>query len=83
MAGIRGARNPMPSKGKKPTGIFSTNGTQKQDGISGPHMNVKRAAYAHNRKVGKPDKASGVDKLRHQAPMKRSNLGAKSLGKKV
>lgn len=31
MAGVRGAKNPMPSAGGKPTGIFSTNGKQKHD----------------------------------------------------
>jgi hypothetical protein len=29
MAGIRGARNPMPKAGGKPTNIFSTTGKQK------------------------------------------------------
>lgn len=31
MAGIRGVKNPVPMKGGKPTGIFSTRGSQKMD----------------------------------------------------
>jgi hypothetical protein len=34
MAGIRGIKNPMPSKGDKPTGIFSTRGRQKNDSVA-------------------------------------------------
>ena len=33
MAGIRGVRNPVPTKGEKPTGIFSTRGSQKKDDL--------------------------------------------------
>ena len=31
MAGVRGAKNPMPTKGDKATGIFSSRGVQKLD----------------------------------------------------
>jgi hypothetical protein len=39
MAGIRGAQNPVPTKGKAPTGIFSTKGSQKQD-PAGPNKEL-------------------------------------------
>ena len=34
MAKVRGVENPMPSKGGKPTGIFSTRGRQKSDSVA-------------------------------------------------
>lgn len=34
MAGVRGVKNPMPSKGGKPTGIFSSRGKQKMDSVA-------------------------------------------------
>ena len=42
MAGVRGVRNPMPSKGGKPTGIFSTNGSQKKDPLNAPQSEYKK-----------------------------------------
>ena len=62
---IRGQRNPMPTRGKAPTGIFSSKGTQKQDGASGPHMDIKAAA--HNNKRSAP-RNTGEQSLRHQVP---------------
>lgn len=41
MAGTRGVRNPVPQRGSKPTGIFSTRGSQKKDSLSG-----KQSEYA-------------------------------------
>lgn len=43
MAGVRGAKNPVPTKGGKPTGMFSSKGKQKNDG-GGGHKDV--LAYA-------------------------------------
>ena len=63
---IRGTRNPIPSKGKQPTGIFSTKGHQKQDGASGPNMSVLKAAHSSTRS-GAP-RSNGEQGLRHQAP---------------
>lgn len=34
MAGIRGVRNPVPSKGGAESGIFSSKGSQKKDALS-------------------------------------------------
>ena len=42
MAGIRGVRNPMPSKGDSPTGIFSTKGKQKLDPLVGEQSKYKK-----------------------------------------
>ncbi len=65
MPGIRGLRNPIPSKGKAPTGIFSTRGKQKQDGADGPNMGTLKYAHSNNR--SQPTSSSGQG-LRHQAP---------------
>lgn len=35
MAGVRGVKNPLPTRGDKPTGIFSTKGSQKNDPLGG------------------------------------------------
>jgi len=61
MGQIRGVVNPMPTKGKAPTGIFSTRGSQKQDGVTAPSAAVatKNAAHAMGGKV---------------APAKRNNM---------
>lgn len=65
---IRGARNPMPNRGKTPSGIFSTRGSQKQDGASGPNMGVKAAA--HNSSRSGP-RSTGEQGLRHQSPKRK------------
>ena len=72
---IRGKRSIKPSKGGTPTGIFSTNGRQKQDGATGPHMDLKN--YAHsgggtNRGEQKTDTAQGK---RHQQNFGINNTG--------
>ena len=44
MAGVRGVRNPYPTAGGKPTGIFSTRGSQKKDSVGDgfkPSMTAK------------------------------------------
>ena len=71
MAGIRGVRNPMPKRGKKPTGMFSSKGQQKQDGASGPNMDTLK--YAHRNKndfngQSKVGLAADQRSKRHQAP---------------
>jgi hypothetical protein len=41
---IRGVKNPVPMRGDKPTGIFSTRGSQKNDPLGGgfkPEMTAK------------------------------------------
>jgi hypothetical protein len=80
MAGIRGIRNPFPSKGKAPTGIFSTRGKQKQDGASGPRMDT--LAHAHsssNDKNGTSvESGPGNRGKRHQAPRTKSATSAGS-----
>lgn len=71
MAGIRGVRSAIPKRGKKPTGIFSTRGSQKQDGASGPNMDTYKYAHRNGNdkngtKVGGlPSDSAGK---RHQAP---------------
>lgn len=71
MAGIRGVRNPMPKKGKKPTGMFSSRGRQKQDGASGPNMDSLKYAHRNSndkngtKTGGLPSDSAGK---RHQAP---------------
>lgn len=64
---IRGIRNPMPSKGGKPTGMFSSRGKQKVDPTSGYDKSLNRYALADGGETeGKP---SGSEKgLRHQKP---------------
>jgi hypothetical protein len=71
MAGIRGVRSAMPKKGKKPTGMFSSKGQQKQDGASGPNMDTFK--YAHRNSNDKNGtKAGGLPSdgagKRHQKP---------------
>jgi len=46
MAGVRGVKNPMPKKGDKPTGIFSTRGSQKMDPCTAPGKATM--TYANN-----------------------------------
>ncbi len=41
MAGIRGKKNPMPKAGGSPTGIFSSKGRQKMDGLSASQSKLK------------------------------------------
>lgn len=59
MAGVRGVVNPMPKKGKSPTGIFSTRGSQKQDSA---------AAFANKYTQNYARSAEG-----RVAPVKRNN----------
>jgi hypothetical protein len=58
MAGIRGVKNPMPSKGEKPTGIFSRSGSQKKDPIGGGF---------------KPDMVAAAKACMRKDPVKRDN----------
>jgi hypothetical protein len=45
MAGVRGAKNPMPMAGGKPTGIFSSKGSQKSDSTAAqPHKGLMASA---------------------------------------
>lgn len=44
MAGVRGAKSAMPMKAKAPTGMFSTNGSQKMDPKSTQHKAVMDSA---------------------------------------
>lgn len=69
---IRGTRDPFPSKGNKPTGIFSTRGKQKQDGASGPHMDTLKYAHSNtNDDNGRSAKnVSAGQSVRHQKPKK-------------
>lgn len=55
---VRGQRSIWPSRPLKPTGIFSTTGTQKHDGCDGPYNNVRK--YALKRGNNK----NGTRKLR-------------------
>lgn len=60
MAGIRGVKNPMPTKGDAPTGIFSTRGRQKMDSTaSQPAKGLMADAKSCDGKV---------------APVKRDNM---------
>ena len=71
MAGVRGIRPTLPSKGSTPTGIFSTRGKQKQDGASGPGMGTLKYAHGNsNDKNGTRNGPGGAANpgLRHQAP---------------
>ena len=71
MAGVRGVRNPIPSRGKKPTGMFSSRGQQKQDGASGPNMDTYKYAHRNgNDKNGTKTGGLPSDRgsKRHQAP---------------
>ncbi len=70
MAGIRGVRSANPKAGGKPTGIFSTRGSQKQDGASGPEMPLLSAAHASKRKMPMSSAPDGVQSKRHQTPPK-------------
>lgn len=80
---IRGPKNAMPKKGGSPTGIFSTNGKQKQDGATGPHMDTVK--YAHrksndlngHRSDGLPKGNAGD---RHQTPRSSGSLGGRNAG---
>ena len=65
---IRGNRNPAPTRGKTPSGIFSTNGKQKQDGATGPYMGVKAAAHSNSRSA---PRSTGEQGLRHQSPKRK------------
>ena len=53
MAGIRGVRNPNPSKGSKPTGIFSTKGSQKKDPLVGDQSKYAKYTGSNYRKERK------------------------------
>lgn len=50
MAGIRGVRNPVPQSGSKPTGIFSTSGSQKMDKRTAKHAGMTATAFKTPRK---------------------------------
>jgi len=53
---IRGMKNPMPTKGKAPTGIFSTRGSQKNDGMHSEHMSLLNYAKKGGKKPSKGGK---------------------------
>lgn len=65
---VRGRRNPMPSRGEKPTGIFSTRGKQKVDATDGYHKNLVRYAHSGGGEVSGKPKGDGGKNLRHQPP---------------
>ena len=76
MAGIRGIRNAIPSKGKSPTGIFSTRGKQKQDGMSGPNMGTLKYAHGNsNDKNGTRSGGGSAAQTKHQPPRKSAPKG--------
>lgn len=62
MAGVRGVKNPMPTKGGKPTGIFSSKGSQKNDST---------ADFGH-KKLLNDNKYNGTDDRCN--PVKRDNM---------
>lgn len=66
---IRGRRNPMPSKGEKPTGIFSHgNGKQKMDPVKSDHKGLLKYSLSGGGEAkGKPS-GDGNPGLRHQKP---------------
>lgn len=70
---VRGRRNPMPTRGGKPTGIFSSRGVgkQKMDSTDGYNKSLNRYALSGGGEVkGKP-KGNGNPGLRHQKPKRR------------
>ena len=71
---IRGRRNPFPQKAESPSGIFSTNGKQKQDGQNGPHKDVLNYSLGNSNDMNgqKLTGQSGKQGLRHQSPKSRS-----------
>lgn len=78
---VRGQKPIWPNKGGKPTGIFSTNGKQKQDGISGPNMDLLKYAHSGGGDKGghKADTAQGK---RHQQHYGSNPLGHSKASKK-
>lgn len=66
---VRGHRSIWPSKGRAPTGIFSTRGKQKVDSTSHfPDQDCKN--YAHSTSSRSKPKGTGGAGLRHQKPKK-------------
>ena len=61
---IRGSRSAMPKPGGKPTGIFSSKGKQKQDGMGGPYKDVMNYALGSSTR-SQPGAANDQGK-RHQ-----------------
>jgi len=61
MAGIRGAIDPTPTKGDKPTGIFSTRGSQKKDPCTAGHEGMTASKYRHS-KVDPKARDNGLKK---------------------
>lgn len=51
MAGIRGVRPFMPKPAPKPTGMFSSKGKQKQDGMETKHSALKKYALDCNKSM--------------------------------
>ena len=73
MAGIRGQRSIWPKAGGAPTGILSTNGKQKQDGMNGPEMGTLKYSHGNSNDANgtKSDSLpAGKAGKRHQAPVK-------------
>lgn len=71
---IRGRRNPFPQKAEEPSGIFSTRGSQKQDGQTGPNKGVMNYSLgnSNDRNGQRLTGETGKQGLRHQPPSSRS-----------
>lgn len=68
---IRGMRSIWPPKGKKPTGIFSSRGSQKNDGNgNAPDVSAMKAAHKNTNDYSNQKKpySAGSASLRHQKP---------------
>lgn len=74
---IRGVVDPFPKRGKPPTGMFSSKGSQKYDGndASAADLATMRAAHKADRvdPVGRDNRISGVS----QGPSSQSKNGGK------
>lgn len=65
MAGIRGVRNPFPTKPKVVSGIFKAGSTGAK-----PHASLLKSALKVDGKVGKTGPTNATNGLRHQTPQK-------------
>lgn len=66
---VRGLRSIWPTKGKPPTGIFSTRGRQKVDSTA-DFDNKSVQSYALGSSTRSKPSKSGEQGLRHQKPKK-------------
>ena len=48
MAGVRGSKNPFPTKSGKTNNVFSTNGPAKVLGSTHPHKDTRAHAHDHS-----------------------------------